>query len=72
MVHQAHPARRTGLGITMAWYWYITGACTVLFVESVLFNLAQYKGWVKFSKSNEPVVRRIYDQDNSGSHKRAV
>ncbi len=56
----------------MEWYWYITGAGTVLFVESVLFNVAQYKGWVKFSKSNEPVVRRIYDQDNSGSHKRAV
>lgn len=54
------------------WYWYFTGAFTVLFLESLLFNYAQYKGWVKFHKSDKKPIRRIYDQDDSGSYKRAI
>lgn len=56
----------------MMWYWYFTGMATVLFVQSLMFNYAQYKGWVKFTKRPERVVHRLYDQDNSGSHKRAI
>ena len=56
----------------MEWYWYFTGMATVLFIQSLLFNYAQYKGWVKFHKRTNTPVRRLYDQDNSGQHKRAI
>ena len=56
----------------MEWYWYFTGAGTVLFIESVLFNYAQYKGWVKFHKRTKAPIHRVYDQDNSGPYKRAL
>jgi hypothetical protein len=58
----------------MEWYWYLSGAVTVLFVESVLLNIGLARGWVKFHKK-QPVranITRLYDQDNSGSHKKAI
>jgi hypothetical protein len=58
--------------VIMEWYWYLTGAGTVLFIESVLFNYAQYKGWVKFHKRTKAPIHRVYDQDNSGPYKRAL
>jgi len=56
----------------MMWYWYFSGMTTVLFVQSLLFNYAQYKGWVKFTGRTKRVVHKLYDQDNSGSYKRVI
>lgn len=55
------------------WYWYISGAFTVLFIESIILNIGLMQGWVKFTeKRNKVVPVRIYDQDNSGSIKRSA
>lgn len=54
------------------WYWYFSGMFTILFAQSILLNIGLARGWVKFHKRTKPVVRRIYDQDDSGSYKRVV
>lgn len=57
------------------WYWYISGAVTVLFIQSLILNVGLVRGWVRFtedskeSRSLKPVTR-VYDQDNSGSYRR--
>lgn len=56
----------------MEWYWYITGAATVLFVQSVLLNIALANGWVKILRDNRKMnLVRIYDQDDSKGLRRA-
>ena len=56
----------------MEWYWYLSGAVTVLFVESVVLNFGLVRGWVKFHPRKRAPITRLYDQDNSGSHKKAI
>jgi hypothetical protein len=57
----------------MMWYWYFTGMVTVLFLQSILLNIGLVRGWVRFTGKKEyPQPTRLYDQDNSGSYKRAV
>lgn len=56
----------------MEWYWYITGAATVLFIQSVALNIALANGWIKIQRGNQTIkVVRVYDQDNSRELKRA-
>jgi hypothetical protein len=56
----------------MMWYWYFTGMVTVLFLQSILLNIGLAKGWVRFvGRKPEFTTVRLYDQDNSGSYKRA-
>jgi hypothetical protein len=56
----------------MMWYWYFTGMATVLFLQSILLNIGLAKGWVRFvGRRPEFTAVRLYDQDNSGSYKRA-
>lgn len=56
----------------MMWYWYFTGIVTVLFLQSILLNIGLAKGWVRFvGRKPEFTTVRLYDQDNSGSYKRA-
>lgn len=65
------------------WYWYISGAFTVLFIESIILNIGLMQGWIKFTEKQNKVVPRnagwfiseddqihLYNQDNSGSIKR--
>jgi hypothetical protein len=57
----------------MMWYWYFTGMATVLFLQSILLNIGLVRGWVRFTGKKEySKPTRLYDQDNSGSYKRAV
>jgi hypothetical protein len=55
----------------MEWYWYFTGAITTAGSLSVILNFLLLTDSIKITV-NKPVVRRIYDQDNSGSYKRAM
>lgn len=58
----------------MEWFWYIDGIVTVLFLESVALNYAQYKGWIKF-QSRRPIKRtaELYNwEDHTGPTKRAI
>lgn len=56
----------------MMWYWYFTGMATVLFLQSILLNIGLAKGWVRFvGRRPKFTAVRLYDQDNSGSYKRA-
>lgn len=56
----------------MMWYWYFTGMATVLFLQSILLNIGLAKGWVRFvGRRPEFTAVHLYDQDNSGSYKRA-
>lgn len=53
----------------MTWYWYFTGAFSVLFVQSVLLNIAQAKGWVKLlvPENKETKEPKLYNwEDYSG------
>ena len=53
----------------MEWYWYFTGIFTVLFVQSILFNIAQAKGWVKLLPPKQGQVKenKLYNwEDFSG------
>jgi len=55
------------------WYWYFTGMCTVLFALSLLFNVGLATGYIKYHRQHKPKrIVHIYDQDNSGSHKRSA
>ena len=56
----------------MMWYWYFTGITTVLFLQSILLNVGLAKGWIQYTgrRSKTPAIR-LYDQDDSGSYKRA-
>ena len=55
----------------MEWYWYFTGAVTASASLSVILNFLLLTDSIKVTV-NRPVVRRIYDQDNSESYKRAM
>lgn len=57
------------------WYWYISGAVTVLFVQSLILNVGLVRGWVRFKEDSteshsSKSVTYLYDQDNSGSYRR--
>jgi hypothetical protein len=59
-------------GIMSTWYWYISGAVTVLFFQSVLLNYALMNGWIKISRERHQMhVVRAYDQDKSRELQRA-
>ena len=48
------------------WYWYLSGAFTVLFIQSVLLNFALMNGWLKISRQDNKIqVMQPYDQDRS-------
>lgn len=55
------------------WYWYISGIVTVLFVQSVLLNVGQALGWVKFlNRKPQKQATKLYNwADDSGPISRA-
>ena len=56
----------------MEWYWYFTGMATVLFALSVLLNIGLATGYVKYQRTRSARIVHIYDQDNTGGHKRSA
>jgi hypothetical protein len=67
MVHQAHAVMRIGFGITMAWYWYITGLVSSLVVLSVVINVALINEFmvVKVRRPAKTRMHVFYDQENA-------
>lgn len=57
-----------------AWYWYIDGIITVLFLESILLNIGLVRGWLKFnSRQPRKETAMLYNwEDHTGPTKRAV
>lgn len=55
------------------WYWYISGIVTTLFIESVLLNVGQARGWVKFlNRRPKHTATKLYNwEDHSGPISRA-
>lgn len=56
----------------MAWYWYLAGVHTTLFVLSLLLNVGLATGFVKYNRSKPARITRLYDQDNSGEYRRSA
>lgn len=54
------------------WYWYISGAVTVLFLESIILNVGLMTGFIQWRHGKKNSVVRLYDQDNSGSIRRSA
>jgi DMSO reductase anchor subunit len=65
MVYQAHTVIRIGFGITMAWYWYITGLVSGLVVLSVLINVALVSEYMKVSirRPSRTRMHVIFDEE---------
>lgn len=56
----------------MEWFWYLQGFEACLFGLSVLLNIGFATGYVKYNRRKPARTLRLYDQDDSGSYKRAV
>lgn len=56
----------------MEWYWYIAGIHTTLFALSLLLNVGLATGFIKYKPRKNVRVVHLYDQDNSGEHRRSA
>lgn len=54
------------------WYWYFSGMTSLLFVQSIILNIALANGTIKWRKRVNLAPVRIYDQDLSGEIKRSA
>ena len=56
----------------MEWYWYLDGIASILFLQSVLLNVALMKGWVKVYRNKRTLtVVHGYELENSRQLKSA-
>lgn len=54
------------------WYWYFSGVVSVLFVQSIILNIAQANGLIQWRKPTKLAPVYLYDQDKSGEIKRSA
>ncbi len=72
MVHKAYSTCRVGLGITMAWYWYLTGVVTTICIQSLIANILFAKGWLQVVVRRGEIKVNVYDWDDSKGLKRSA
>lgn len=54
------------------WYWYFSGMVSLLFVQSVILNIALANGTIKWRRRVNLASVHLYDQDLSGEIKRSA
>lgn len=54
----------------MIWYWYLTGAATVITCLSMLANVGFASGWLRYERvrNGRQSALKIYDQDLDDSY----
>lgn len=54
------------------WYWYFSGMISLLFVQSVILNIALANGTIKWRKRVTLAPVHLYDQDSYDKIKRSA